>query len=120
MSRKIQIASKFRDSDLQLCLFDGCIFADFALDKQSTKNQVLSLSRISFDGFGCCNTTGKGCAMTEGETKAFQELIKDGNDALGNEETQARALAILSKFFSKYQNVIWSDALERYNLLLSR
>ena len=90
-----------------LGLQDDSVFADFDFDE----NGCITLLRISFDGFGCCQTGGEVRSMNPELSKRFINLVEanDMSESLG---------AILSQYFTVNSDVIWKDALERHGLLL--
>ena len=83
------------------------MFADFDIDN---KGHVL-LRRISFDGFGFCETGEEVRGMDAEMSKRFLHLV-DG-DAVGSKEMSV----ILVQYFRENSDVIWKDALEEHDLL---
>ena len=99
-----------RKADFYLGCLDGSVFIDF---NQSNDNQI-SLRRISFDGFGCCDLTDKTNFLDFELSKKFIEEI-------AKEELDQEKLATLVKEIIKInQEFIWTDALEEYNLIDKR
>jgi hypothetical protein len=89
-----------------LCLQEGSVFADFDVDGEG----VVSLRRISFDGFGCCYPAAAAVMSLE-DSRELREAVAS--------ETVAgpRVAAVLRRFFEHVQDVLWKDALEEHGLL---
>ena len=104
--RKAGISST-RPCRYSLGLQDDRVFADFDVDN----NDRVFLARISFDGYGCCPTTGKVSGMAGEFSKSFIRLIET------NEVSSGELATILSQYFRENSNVIWKDALEDHDLL---
>ncbi len=63
-----------RKADFYLGCLDGSVFIDFNL----TGNNLISLCRISFDGYGCCNIDGTKNLLNSELSKLFiDEISKD-------------------------------------------
>jgi hypothetical protein len=90
-----------------LCLQGGSVFADFDTDDVN----VVSLSRISFDGFGCCEVKGAVKSMNSGDSRSLLDAVACGE--LGS----AKVEDILRKYFRENADMIWSDALTEHDLL---
>ena len=90
-----------------LCLQGGSVFADFNIDSDGR----VFLVRISFDGYGCCETEGKVARMPLEESHKLVELVN--TDDVNRDEIRE----ILYRYFDQNQNVIWRDALEDHELL---
>ena len=88
-----------------LCLQGGSVFADFDTDN----GHVVSLSRISFDGFGCCHVKESIRRMDPIDSRSLLDAIARGE--LGSVEE------ILQRYFRENTDVIWSDALAEHDLL---
>ena len=98
---------KSRKADFYLGCLDGSVFIDFNL----TKNNLVSLCRISFDGYGCCNIIGTKNLLDAELSKMFIEEIS-------KEELNQNKLTYLVKEIIKInQDYIWTDALKEYNLI---
>lgn len=69
------------------------------------------LVRISFDGYGCCNTDDNATKLSLPESQALLELV-EADDVNRNEVRE-----ILYRYFNQNRNVIWRDALEDHELL---
>lgn len=96
-----------RKADFYLGCFDGSVFIDF---NQSCGGNI-SLCRISFDGYGCCDITNKATPLTIEMSKKFVEEIT-------REKLDQETLTPLVKEIIKInKDHIWTDALTEYNLL---
>jgi len=66
-----------RKADFYLGCLEGCVFIDFNL----TKDKLISLCRISFDGYGCCDLIDNTNLLDFEKSKQFiAELTKDELD----------------------------------------
>ncbi len=90
-----------------LCLQGGSVFADFNVDPDG---QVW-LVRISFDGFGCCETEDKATRMPLDDSHTLVRLVE--MDDVSRDEVRE----ILYRYFEKNHDVIWRDALVEHQLL---
>ena len=90
-----------------LCLQGGSVFADFNIGSDGR----VYLVRISFDGYGCCETEGKVARMPLDESHTLVELVN--TDDVNRDEIRE----ILFRYFDQNQNVIWRDALVEHELL---
>jgi len=96
-----------RIADFYLGCLDGSVFIDFNL----TPNKLISLCRISFDGYGCCNLDSKEKYLDDQLSKDFVEQIsKDNLD-------QEKVAKIVLELIRLNKDNIWTDALEQYNLI---
>ena len=96
-----------RKADFYLGCLDGSVFIDF---NQTSDNRI-SLCRISFDGYGCCNITEtKNLLNFELSKKFIQEIKKDEID-------QEKLTPLVKEIIKINQEYIWTDALEEYNLI---
>jgi hypothetical protein len=90
-----------------LCLQGGSVFADFDTDAAG----IVSLSRISFDGYGCCTPKTPVSKMSACDSRLLLEAIADGG--LGD----ARVEELLQRYFRENKDLIWSDSLAAHDLL---
>ena len=90
-----------------LCLQGGAVFADF----DTTATDHVYLRRISFDGFGCCDTDQTSSKMDRSESEALLESVR--NNLSNHEEIQE----ILYRYFATNKSAIWYDALREHELL---
>jgi hypothetical protein len=96
-----------RKADFHLGCLDDSVFIDF----NRTDEGLVTLCRISFDGYGCCNII---CPMHllnfELSKKFIEEIEKDEID-------QNELTPIVKEIIKINQDYIWKDALEKYNLI---
>ena len=90
-----------------LCLQRGSVFADFDTDAAN----IVSLRRISFDGFGCCEVGESITRMSSGDSCLVLDAIARGE--LGSVQVEET----LRGYFRENKDVIWSDALAEHDLL---
>jgi len=96
-----------RKADYYLCCLDSSVFIDF---NSSAENEV-SLVRISFDGFGCCNLDEKAKKLNPKESLKFIKEMKQ------NKLNQESITKLVKKAIKINKEFIWTDALERYKLI---
>ena len=96
-----------RKADFYLGCLDGSVFLDF----NSTTDNRITLSRISFDGYGCCNLDNNAKCLDDHLSKDFTEQI--GKDNLDQE----KITQIVLELIRLNKENIWTDALEEYNLV---
>ncbi|HEY8935096.1 MAG TPA: hypothetical protein VIM65_07740 [Cyclobacteriaceae bacterium] len=99
--------SESREADFYLGCIDGSVFMDF---NQSDEN-LISLSRISFDGYGCCNLNDTINYLNIELSRQFLEEIK--KEILN----QDKLTSIVKEIIKINRDYIWADALEEYNLI---
>ena len=96
-----------RKADFYLGCLDGSVFIDF----NKTSDNLISLCRISFDGYGCCNISDtKNLLNLELSKKFIEEISKDELD-------QEKLTPLVKEIIKINQEYIWRDALEEYNLI---
>jgi hypothetical protein len=96
-----------RKADFHLGCLDGCIFID--VDKSS--DGLISLSRISFDGYGCCE-------LNEHTNYLTRELSAQFLDEINKEYMDQSVMTnIVKALIDLNKEHIWSEALDEYNLL---
>jgi hypothetical protein len=95
-----------RSADYYLGCLDGCVFLDF---NNQDKDRI-SLKRISFDGYGCCELGDKVTPLDVDDSQSFKIIIKD------ELKEQDLILAIVKKTIALNRQNIWAEALEEYNL----
>ena len=94
-----------RKADFHLGCKEGSVFLDF--DQSEDK---IFLSRISFDGFGCCELGAKGVPLSERESEDFiREIEKDHLN-------QHFMRTLVEKLIKSNRHLIWEDALAFHNL----
>jgi len=96
-----------RKADFQL----GCCCGSVYIDFNQSSDGLISLSRISFDGYGCCDITGSTNFLNSEVSKKFIEEITKG------ELDQEKLTPLVKEIIKINQEYIWTDALEEYNLL---
>lgn len=80
------------------------------IDFNKTSDNLISLCRISFDGYGCCNISYTKNLLTHELSKKFiEEVSKDELD-------QEKLTPLIKEIIKINQELIWTDALEEYNL----
>lgn len=98
---------KTRKADFYLGCLDGSVFIDF----NRIENDQISLIRISFDGYGCCNLDKKAESLNKEESALFiEELNKD----ILNQEA---ITVLVKKAIEINEERIWNNALQEYELI---
>lgn len=89
----------------------GCLGGSVFIDFNQTSDGNISLCRISFDGYGCCDITNKANPLTVEMSKKFvEEITRDELD-------QEQLTALVKKAIKINQKYLWTDALTEYNLI---
>jgi hypothetical protein len=96
-----------RPADYYLGCLGGSVFMDF--DK--VPENRISLRRISFDGFGCCDLGHMAVPMSEVDSGIFKEAIKAGP------LDSVLLTLLIKKTIVNNRKFIWEDALGEYDLL---
>jgi hypothetical protein len=96
-----------RKADFYLGCLDGSVFIDF----NQSNDKLISLCRISFDGYGCCNIADKANSLNPEMSKRFIEEIT--RDILNQE----KLTPLVKEVIKINQEYIWTDALKEYNLI---
>ena len=96
-----------RKADYYLGCLDGSVFIDFNL---TIENQI-SLVRISFDGYGCCDLDEKGLSLNLIDSAKFIDQMK--KEQL-NQDVTSR---LVKEIIRINQNQIWVDAIKEYGLI---
>jgi hypothetical protein len=89
-----------------LSLQGGSVFADFDTDAAD----IVSLRRISFDGYGCCHVEST-TRMSLGDSRLLLDAVARG------ELESVPVEDVLRRFFRESKDVIWSDALAEHDLI---
>jgi hypothetical protein len=89
-----------------LCFQGGSVFADFDKDDAG----IVSLRRISFDGYGCCEPESI-TRMSSADSRLLLDAITRGELETNQVEE------VFRRYFRASKDVIWSDALARNDLL---
>ncbi|MFB2836588.1 hypothetical protein [Floridanema evergladense] len=101
------IMPESRKADFYLGCLDGSVFIDF----NQTNDGLISLCRISFDGYGCCNITDNAKFLSFEMSKKFIEVLKK------DELDQLMLTTLIKELIKLNQELIWMDALEKYNFI---
>ncbi|WP_218081758.1 hypothetical protein [Anthocerotibacter panamensis] len=95
-----------RSCSFCLCLQGGSVFADFDTDDAG----IISLRRVSFDGYGCCEVEST-TRMSSGDSRLLLDAIAR------SEFESVQVEEVLRRYFRESKDVIWSDALAEHDLL---
>jgi len=100
-----------RPCRFSLCLQNGSVYADFDVDG---KGRVF-LVRISFDGYGCCDTKEDIEVMNAVDSLVLIDAIDRStiDSVLDSEEIGE----MLCSYFLENKKVIWLDALKEHSLM---
>ncbi len=98
-----------RPCSFTLALDGGSVFADFDVDPDG----LISLLRVSFDGYGAWRPA-QGQLTTTMDPRDAAALQRARDEATLNSD-EVRML--LRRYFHANSGLIWSDALEQYGLL---
>lgn len=96
-----------RKADFYLGCLDSCVFIDFNL----TSDKLISLCRISFDGYGCYNLTDNSKLLDSKKSKQFIEEINKGM------LDQEKLTPLIKELIEINKEYISTDALVEYNLI---
>mgnify|MGYP004350165933 CR=1 FL=1 len=96
-----------RKADYYLGCLDSLVFIDF----NRTQDNLISLVRISFDGFGCCNLDENGLSLNLNDSVEF--IMEMENDNL-NQENISR---LVKEIIKVNKDHIWMDAIQEYGLI---
>ena len=98
-----------RPCSFTLALDGGSVFADFDVGSDG----LISLLRISFDGYGAWRPVeGQRTTTMDLGDAAVLQGARDGG-SLNTDEVRT----LLRRYFHANSGLIWSDALEQYGLL---
>ena len=90
-----------------LRLQGGSVFADF----DTSDKGIVSLRRISFDGFGCCEPREPISSISGEDSRLLLEAITR------NEPSGPAVENLLRRYFRENKDVIWSGALVEHELI---
>ncbi len=90
-----------------LSLQGGSVFADFDTDDAN----IVSLRRISYDGYGCCEPKEPLAKMNSDDAHMLLDAIARGE--VGDTQVEET----LRRYFRKNKELIWSDALAEHDLI---
>ena len=96
-----------RKADYYLGCLDSSVFIDF----NRTQDNLISLIRISFDGYGCCNLDENGLSLNLNDSVEF--IMEMENDNL-NQENISR---LVKEIIKVNKDHIWMDAIQEYGLI---
>ena len=96
-----------RKADYYLGCLDSSVFIDF----NRTQDNLISLVRISFDGYGCCNLDENGLSLNLNDSVEF--IMEMENDNL-NQENISR---LVKEIIKVNKDHIWMDAIQEYGLI---
>ena len=96
-----------RKADFYLGCCDGSVFVDFNI----SNDKLISLVRISFDGYGCCNLDDTAESLNVTDSQAF---LKEMEKEVLNQQTIGR---LVKKIVQINTDLIWKDALKEYGFL---
>lgn len=92
----------------------GCLDSSVFIDFNLKKDQSVYLRRISFDGYGCCNLPPEVAPMSKGDSTLFMEAMKQ------KELDQDLITPLVLRTLTINKNLIWEDALKKYELLTEK
>jgi hypothetical protein len=103
-----------RPANYYLGYLEGSVFLDF--DNVETR---VCLKRISFDGYGCCELADTAIPLSEEDSKIFKDLLQDVVKEQFQDvvKDQLTLKAIIKKAITINKKLIWTDALEEYELI---
>lgn len=96
-----------RPASYHLGCLGGSVFMDFNLSEE----QLVTLRRISFDGFGCCSLGEHTKYLDYNSSVLFLRALKK---AVIDQEVIA---SLVKKLIQLNRDLIWDDALKRYHLV---
>ena len=96
-----------RKADYYLGCLDSSVFIDF----NQTQDNLISLVRISFDGYGCCNLHDNGLSLN---LKDSAEFILEMENEILNQEIITR---LVKEIIILNKDHIWIDAVQEYGLI---
>jgi hypothetical protein len=96
-----------RKADFYLGCLDSSVFIDF----NKLESGQVSIVRISFDGFGCCNLKAKGEPLNIEESELFLHQMKV--DIID----QKIIATLVGTAIRMNKEQIWIEALEKYKLI---
>lgn len=89
----------------------SCLNSSVFIDFDRLADDRITLIRISFDGFGCCHLDQPTTPLSSKDSQEFiQEIEKE-------ELNQEAITRLVKQAIRLNQRLIWSDALEKYQLI---
>ena len=89
----------------------GCLNSSVFIDFNRTEKNLISLVRISFDGYGCCNLDDNGLSLNPNDSAEFMKEMKKENIS------QKTVLKLIKEIIKINKNLIWMDAIREYGLI---
>lgn len=96
-----------RPSDLCLGLQDDGVFVDFSKDSEG----ILSLLRISYDGYGCNSGVENVRPLSAEDSNTLLNAVENGHI------NSPVVHAILLEYFEQNKTYLWEDALQKHSLV---
>lgn len=96
-----------RPADFYLGYMDSAVFLDF----NNVKGDLISLIRISFDGYGSCQLKDMDTPLTKEDSDLFRTIVKE------ELKDQTSLMAIVKRAIHLNKDHIWLDALAEYKLI---
>ena len=96
-----------RAADIYLGCEGGSVFIDF----NKSHKGIVSLVRISFDGYGCCRLPADSTPLDSEDSQKFLNMIDS------DIEDQLSMSQIISNILKANIESLWTDALEEYKLI---
>lgn len=96
-----------RPADYYLGCLDGSVFIDF----NQSKEGLISLCRISFDGYGCYEIASPAKPLDFSLSKRFLDEIKK------DELDQEKCVPLIKEIINRYKDQIRMEALAEYHFL---
>ncbi len=111
MNQKFNFFKTSMPSSRKADYYLGCLGSSVFIDFNLTQNNLISLVRISFDGYGCCNLDDKGLSLNISDSAEF--IMEMENDNL-NQKIMSRLVKQLIKTNKEH---IWMDAIQEYGFI---
>ena len=96
-----------RIASYHLGCLDGSVYMDFNISKE----QLITLCRISFDGFGCC---GLGDYTKYLDHESSAQFLQEMKKYVLDQEVLAK---LVKELIRLNRDLIWEEALKRYGLI---
>lgn len=96
-----------RKADYYLGCLDSSVFIDF----NRTQDNLITLVRISFNGYGCCNLDNNGVHLNVNDSAEF--IVEMENENL-NQKIISR---LVKEIIRVNKDHIWMDAIREYGLI---
>ena len=96
-----------RPADYYLGCLDGSVFIDF----DNSNTEQISLKRISFDGYGCCNLDEQVTPVNKEDSATFKKMMNSQS------VDQEILTTIIKKTIKDNKELLWKDALIEYGFI---